>query len=425
MNEERYVINFKDIGAFLYKKVRVFIILFVIGGCLGGLLSFLENRNNTYANELKAQETRLSSNELKNAKGAVTVYKSILKQKNNYNKILHTSLVKDVSVNKYKKVKLLYSISKNNDSDAIAYAFKQLYASKTLFTKLSSILDVKVDEAIFNGFVNIENQKNQNNVSIENSSDVLSITVYARNDSEALKLKNIFKEETSNNAKKLSKSFGSFNLNLIDDSITSLGQTDVYNIESYFNEKLDQLKAETDKLLNSLNDQEKEYVNFVVESDGQIKKAVFKKYCINILGVGLLLPFLYLLMLLFKYFHSHVLHNEEEITDRFNIPTVISVDTASPYARENLKKEVQFAATKTKCIFVSTLTDESTVTDVLEDQVVFNYLPKSDSDFMALKDIENVYMIEKVHFSNIDNIRELVYYYRSKGICIKGVFILK
>lgn len=468
MSSKRRELDFTDLIKTLIHKMKIIIVIAIIGALLGGGGAFATGRTQVTTSagsdgSLEEAKAKLDQGQIEKVQDAVKSYDDLRKKRKDLLALMDNSQYLNLDVNKADGVRNIYLISKKNQTSAILKAMISLTKNDELRQEINEKLDQNLTKYDFDHMIQIydgETLKTANNREMtvvgEDNNDVtrlLVVDVYSSDENSEKIMVEAVKDRLNAVINQISASEGDYKANLIGRNTINLNADDVIDLKLDYTNQLNAIASTINQTTGYFNDEEKAYFNALVteqtttiaknKNDSNAKvttvfsKKQFLKYAIlGFVGFGILA----VLGLFMQYILDKSVHTVEEIKSVFRLDILcrIPVNKKGESNEQSIKvasEELQYLTEKYSGEKIGILTSSETIADngILE-KIISNDLrnkvvplkarPETDNDFTKLSEIKRVVLVEGPKVSKYDDLEETLNYYFKKQIEIEGAIVL-
>lgn len=445
-------IDIKGILEYATCNVKKAVLVFVIGALLGMGFGFVSNRvyslqGTTTQKAVEAAKENLSDSRIAEINGIYSSYKSLIKQRNYLQNYLNNSIYLNLNEVTAKSNTIVYSIEGNHRMNALVAAYIKGLKNDELFNSIKKVLNKDIDSAFLSELVSVSSGENisSNNTSVyldtKSTSKSIVITVYANNSDQCKKISNCVKQEFNNYTIKLKKSFGSFSTRASQDTLEPVASSEIENARKDYDDKLSSISTSITNLTYYLSDDQKSYLNALIDSDAKLNEKAKTIKVLNpskvttfaIVG-GILLLIIYFIIETIKYILGNKLHTEREFTNYFGINVIETAQCNNSTDFNVAIEEVLYLSKKdqSKIGLLSSIDHYGYMNDLYKsikekttNCEIVSASPTTKEEFDQLLEIDSVILFEELGTSNIDDIKKTLRYYELKGINVLGAILLK
>lgn len=442
MDKENMRIDFKDLLRSIAKHFKKIICILIIGFVIGGGLCFGLGRNkvsvtptnaeltaeaNNYKNELTDQQASDIYDNYQTYSRLKSLKQQIMALSNNSASFLNNLQSSG------KQMTNVYSVSANDKASSIIYAYQSLIMNDNVYDSIRKVMGQTYTNDMIDQFVIIESSldSDDNSVSVNvnaNNSESLKITTLGENENKCKQIMTIVQKRINALRNSMAKKYGSFQLISAGSNTTSINRDNIVKIKQSYTKQIDSLSASMKSITDSITDADQlNYFNALLKISNN-NKAVYVTSKKNIVlftaGGGFGLAILYVIILIAAYLCSSKLHTSDNFKQLFHVDILADPDHAN---KQIIDQELQLFSENHEGRTLLVSTDQSLIDDlkVSDHFVTMSGIPDSAEDYKKIQECRQLILFEKINSSKLNEIADVISYYKDHHIKAQGAVITK
>lgn len=436
-------IKMKDLWKYICSFKRKILIFFIIGVILGGTYAFVGKKayidpNASSQAELAAAKGTLNTTQIQNTEATADSYTKLENQRKEIQKYIDQSIYLNLDESTSTSNTLVYTISETKKTTAVIRAIDAMLVNDSFCTSINRTLKTNYSKASLYQLVrlNYDNSNDANiSIDLEKSTDskTYEISVYAANPNQINQISNIVKARVTKICNQLKNSYGLFKNQYVGSSIAAVNADQISNDKLNYVNKISTITSTMSSLMNNLGSNERTYFDALIKqeknkatnSKKSFSKSIVVKYAI--LG-AVIFSILMMCIVIYKYLSSDELRDASEMELAFDIPVVSTIHDINQLDLTIAEINYMIKQKNKKVAIITSNENNEDIKSVLKDLskefIVLSQLPKGKKDMETIEQIDSIVLLEKNHFSSLNDIYKGVNYYKNHGIEAIGAIVI-
>lgn len=465
-------INLKNFIKVMIKKWKMIVGVFLIGCLLGGIgavgtkkaYDIKTTGTNGVTADLSGARASLGKADVQYVDQMYSIYDKLVKRQGEFQKYIDSSQIlnQDISATYGSRMLFIVKFQGMNNSGMMDKAISMTLVNDDFCQKVNQQLGTEYSNFDINNMIKVKTKVDEddsnNNVSpqmeigIKGNEKLIIVDIVVQDKQQAEVVSELVKKRMNTLCKSISKDTSKITPVFISQIEKDTVKGDVKDTLVEYTNSIKIMADTVNSLTAGLTEDQKTYFNALrsqgnvtQKSDDKVQRVemVFSvKKLIKYVGAGGVgLTILLLFGMFIKYVFSKALHSVDELHNILGLDVLCKLEPASKkelgnysinIAREELKYLLEeYPDEKIGLVTSSDKLEKNGILshickDEFKDRIVLlKARPERDSDFEALTLIKRAVVVEKVNISIVDQIQELLRYYKKKNIVIDGVIIVE